>query len=275
MEGRTLSARTYLVLGVGLLSIAAVYAIILSGIGGEAGRLVASDLGESLIVIGAAAVIFRVASGFEPGEPVRRQWMLVGVGTACYAMGDLVWTYIEVVQGLDVPYPGLPDVFYVLQYPFFAVGIGLAGLGLRRLFDVRGPLAVTVVIVAALGGALYFFLLHTIMADSEVSGVEKALSLFYPLGDLVLELGPAVFILLMAHGMGRGWLAWPWRAVAAGIMVMAAADTAYALLEWNDAYVSGTPVDIGWMLGFVLVALGASIAGDIGRAAASRRTAER
>lgn len=246
-----------------LAATAAIYTIIALGLGGDAGTTAAADLGESVIVSVSAALILWVALRFPRGESIRGQWMFIGIGAALFALGDIAWSYYELVLGADVPFPGVPDIFYVAAYVFVAIGIMWAALAFRSLFDVRPQFMLAALIVLISGIALYFGLLADIVGDVESNLSERVLGAFYPLGDLVLELGPALFILLVAMKLGGGRFAWPWRAVAAGFFVLAITDTAFTWLDWNELYASGHIVDAGWMLGYALVGFGASIAADV------------
>lgn len=63
--------------------------------------------------------------------------------------------------------------------------------------------------------------------------------------------------------VGMGALGTPCRFVMAGAAFLASADTVYQWLEWQGLYQSGHIVDLGWMLGYVLIAVGASTMQDL------------
>lgn len=263
MSAAVFSRRTWMVLVLGIALALSVQMLVMSGLGGEAVTTAISDFGGILIIGAAAIVTINTARAFERGESLRRQWLAVGVGIALYVVGDMVWTFIEVIQGADVPYPGVPDIFYVSLYIFLGYGLVSAAWAYRGLVDVKRPLWMSGVVTAAAGAALYAVLLKDIFADPSVGLLEKALDLYYPLADVLLLLGPAVFIVLVVSQLGRGLLATPWRFVMAGAAFLAVADTVYQWLEWRELYSSGHIVDLGWMLGYVLIAAGASAMRDI------------
>jgi hypothetical protein len=80
---------------------------------------------------------------------------------------------------------------------------------------------------------------------------------------VLLGLGPALFVVLVARRLGRGAFGWPWYAAAFGMVVVALSDASYSWLQAKDAYVTGQLVDVGWMVGYVLVAAGSLIARDV------------
>ncbi|MHB1340526.1 MAG: hypothetical protein ACYC77_05765 [Coriobacteriia bacterium] len=259
----TFSRRTWTILAFGVAMALAVQMLVMSGIGGEAVTTAISDFGGVIIVGMAAIITIRTALAFGPGEALRRQWLFVGLGIALYVMGDLLWTYIEVIQQADVPYPGLPDVFYVSLYAFLGYGLVSAAWAYRGLVDVKRPLVMSAIVSLGAAAALYFVLLKDIFADPEVLMLEKVLDVYYPLADTLLLLGPALFIVFVVSQLGRGALGTPWRFVVAGAAVLAVADTLYQWLEWQELYQSGHIVDLGWMLGYVFIAVGASTMRDL------------
>jgi len=255
---------TWLVCGLG--AVLAVALLIVSGLGGEFGTLVIADVGELLIVVASSIVLFWVALRPFANSPVAgRQWLLLAIGCASFAIGDVIWMYYELIARVEPPYPGLADVFYSLQYPLIAFALIRAGLAYRALVDVRGPavLAGAISFVAAV--ALWFGLLQPSVLVAGISPLEMFVSAGYPLADVLLGIGPAVFVLLIVGKLGGGKLGWPLRAVVTGVLLFTLSDSAYAILNANNAYVSGSLVDYGWSAGWVLIAFGAMLAADLAR----------
>ncbi len=259
----TFSRRTWAVLVLGLAGALAVQILVATGIGGERASIAISDLGGVAVIGMAAAVTIRTALRFGKGEPLQKQWLAIGAGITLYVLGDLVWTYIEVVQGLEPPFPGLPDIFYTSMYIFMGYGIVSAALAYRGLVRIKAAIIGSAAIAVVSGGAIYLVLLREVLADPEVGLLEKVLNVYYPLGDVLLLLAPAVFIVLVVAQLGRGALAVPWRLVVAGLAILAVADSVYQWMEWQGTYQTGSIVDLGWMIGYVLLAAGASVMRDL------------
>ncbi|TDB39709.1 MAG: hypothetical protein D9V44_01760 [Actinobacteria bacterium] len=257
------SRRTWAVLVFGLAAAVIVQMLVASGVGGESTAVAISDIGGILVIGMAAVVTIRTALAFGTGEPLRAQWLAIGVGIAVYVLGDIVWAYTEVVRGLDPPFPGLPDIFYVAMYVFLGWGIISAALAYKGLVRMKVPLISSAVITIASAAAIYVVLVKDIILDPSVAFLEKALTVFYPAGDTLLLLAPAVFIVLVVSQLGRGALGVPWRFVVAGVAVLAVADAVYQWLEWQGAYSTGHIIDLGWMIGYVLLAVGASVMRDL------------
>lgn len=257
------SRRTWLVLTGGVVAALIVQILVVSGVGGDSVTTAISDFGGVLVVGAAAAVIIRTALSFGKGEALRAQWLPIGIGVLLYAMGDTVWTYIEVIQGAEPPFPGLPDVFYASLYLFLGYGIIKAAFAYRGLVKVRRPLAMSAAVAISALVALYLVLVKDILVDPSVGLLEKVLDVYYPAADTLLLLWPALFIVMVVSQLGRGALAHPWRFVVAGVSFLALADAVYQWLEWQGMYSTGHFVDLGWMLGYVFIATGASVMRDL------------
>jgi hypothetical protein len=170
--------------------------------------------------------------------------------------------------------PGLPDLLYALSYPLFAVGILRAALGYRRLVRL-GPL---VALAAAIGVALLAVtmtpFLRVIGPAWTADPGAAAVALFFPVADVAFVVVPAVLVLLIAAKMRGARLAAPWISVALGGVVFAAADVWFLYQQWAGTYRGGAITDAGWMVGGVLIALGASLAADVNHVG-ERRPARR
>lgn len=263
MKRTAVSRYTWLIFGIAVLIVVAQAALVVFSVGGETGVVAASDIGELLVVGLSAVAILRSARVLGFKTSVGRPWLLIGLGALSYLVGDAIWTVMEVFMGLEVPYPGLPDVFYLIEYPLFAAGILSAGLAFKGLVEMRKPAIVGAGTALGLSLVVYFGLLQPfVLFEPDVGLGEKVLSTLYPLGDVVLMVAPAAFVLAVVASLSGGRLAWPWWAVAFGAALIAISDTGYSWLSTYDLYKSGSFIDYGWGLGHAFVMLGSLIARD-------------
>jgi diguanylate cyclase len=261
-----LSPRTWVVgslaLALPVLWYAGVRALMASG--AETATLALSDFGEAALVALAAAFIIHAAYRFGWTEQAGRNWLLIGVGVALFALGDVLYGYYEVFTASgEVPYPGLPDIPYLLSYVFFAAALIGAAISYRRLVDERSAIVITSIITLASLVALYYAVFVPVLAATDATTGVKVLGVLYPAADVLLEFGPALFVALVVGKLGGGRLAWPWFIVALGIAITALSDAGYGVLAAHGLYESGSIVDIGWPLGYALVAVGAAGARDV------------
>ena len=209
-----------------------------------------SDGGQLAAAVAAAAACWLAARRHHGRE--RRVWALLAAGTGSWAGGQLVWTYYEVVLGVEVPFPSLADVGFLL-FPVFAT-LGLSSWhGAPGRASARGRDLLDGVII---GGSLlvvsWSTTLGTVLPGGGEAWLPLTLSLAYPLGDVVLL---TVVFLILGHigARGRSTLL----LVASGLGSLAVADSSYVYLVAIGSYSSGDLVTSGWVFGFLLIAAGA------------------
>lgn len=270
-EARVVSRRTWTLAVLLIGATFAIYALIVARVGGDAGITAVADIGELLIAAATTAVTFWAATRFRPGEPLRRVWTLLGVSALFFTLGDAAWTLYEVALGVEVPFPSLADALYALEYPFSALALLLAALGYRKLVKLTPRVAIVTAVVVVTIAVVWLGFVGEIVADAEATVLERALSAFYPLADILLAMAPALLVALVVMKLGGGRLGWPWWVVAVAYAVLAVTDTAFSWLDWIEVYQSGHIIDAGWMLGYGLLGVAASLAVDVNRPAAPPR----
>lgn len=259
-----LSSRSLLVGLGGLAAVSVIRTLILIGAGGANGPVFVSDIGSAVVVLFAAATMFKAALSFAPGERIRLQWLLAATGVLCFALGDVAWAWIELGTGGEVPYPGLPDIFYVAEYLFLGAALVMAAFAYRGLVDIRPAAGIATTAGVVLLGLLYAGLLQPYVIDAPgVSAGAETLSTLYPVLDVALLFTPSMMLVLVVSKLGSGRLAWPWWAMGVGALMLAASDAGYSWLSAARSYEGGAIVDYGWMLAHVAFAFGASLALDV------------
>jgi diguanylate cyclase (GGDEF)-like protein len=226
------------------------------------------DLGQLL-----AAAIATLAAGRRArrsGHGAGRSWLLLAIGTGSWTAGEAAWSYYELLAGQQTPFPSIADAGFLL-FPLLAAAallvwpsanLGAAARG-RALLDgilVSGALFI-ITWVTALGSA----------ADTSATGwLGYLVSLAYPTTDLVLL---TLTILIVTHSRhdDRSGLT----ILAAGLVSLCVADSAFAYLTATSRYATGNPVDAGWFCGFLLLALSAHTAHDRATDERQRRSVQR
>jgi hypothetical protein len=82
-----------------------------------------SDLFLPLVCsFGTGGLIYALLNADEQEKKVRLALALMASGMLCYTLAETTWAILEI--GLhQQPFPSLADVFYLMFYPLFAVGI--------------------------------------------------------------------------------------------------------------------------------------------------------
>jgi diguanylate cyclase (GGDEF)-like protein len=219
----------------------------------EVGSAEARSIFSCLFMLEAA--LFAAGSAVVAGRKAvdrrgRLAWRLLGAGCLLWGVTQLWWTVLEVVR-IDAP-----------------VLLGLAGLGYTalvllalpalRLLVARSPRTTAaptrslplVLDVLTLTGAVV--VLGWTLALERVLQQGVVVPLLFAAGDIAVAV--VVLSLLAWH---VGGIRRPLQLAAAGLVLVAAADLTYVGQAVLGRYVTGTVLDTGWIVGFLLIAAGA------------------
>lgn len=256
------SRRSVMITAAGLIAVGGIWAgLALLDPDGFA-FLALADLGEAVMIAVSAGIVFYAAAMMEPGR-FQTRWLVIGAGVASYAIGDFIWSYVELVQRAEVPYPGLPDAFYIAEYLLLGGAVIAAGVAYKGIIDIKRPAITAAAVTAVVAVVMWFTFIAPLAADTASSNAERLFNVLYPMADVILLMGPSLFTVLVVAQLGGGKLGRPWLAVAVGTIILAASDTAFSWMMATDTYRPGTIVDVGWMVAHVAIAFGALMALDL------------
>jgi diguanylate cyclase (GGDEF)-like protein len=221
-------------------------AVVWSGLGGEATSIAVADVAAVLAAFGGAAVVLRAAR-HNPADRV--PWTLFACAMGLWGLGEVLWRWYEVVLGDEVPFPSVADVAYLAAVPFAVAGL----LGFARRSG--GSFAVRTVLDGCLVATAMLFVAWALVLGpawhADAGGTwAQVISVSYPATDLVLAV-LALLVLLWGRSEQRAGL----RTMAAGLLVMAAADVAFTWLTNNGSYTSSNPLSMLWPVAYVVIAL--------------------
>lgn len=248
---------------VGFLAIALVWTVIAFA---DDAELIQTIALVSTVVLSAfaAGVALSAAARIPSGEPLRHRWILIGSGISLYALAQGVRIYYEYILGMSAPYPGFADALFALSGFAIAIGLFDAMSGVRRIGVRNAPLIAAVTVSLALLAIEANLLLLDVFAEQDMSPFVKAVTLYRPIGDVLLCVLPALYV-VFAIAVSGGRLGWPWIPVAFGVVLIALTDAVYAWLSWNGSYRPGGISDLGLMLGYMFIALGALMHMEVDR----------
>jgi two-component system cell cycle response regulator len=177
----------------------------------------------------------------------RLAWILMGVAVCAWGIGDTIWTF-TVANDPTPPFPSIADIGFLAVYPPAYVAIVL--LLRSRTGTLRGSLWLDGVIgglaVAALGSAVVFQAVLDVIGGSPAA---VATNLTYPLADLTLIALVVWALAVTGWRPGRTW-----GLIATGLLVFSVSDCLYLYKTATDTYVYGSPTDLGWIAGGILLA---------------------
>ena len=179
--------------------------------------------------------------------------VLLGLGILCWVLGQSIFTYYEWVLGRPPPLPSIADIGYLSVYPFLLLGILLLParpipVASRTRIALDGLMTMTAAVTFS-----WYFILGPVMQQGTETTLSKAVSSAYPLADIVL----IACLIILASRPEEHTLLPAVSLLALGLTLIVVADSNFTYWSLHDAYATGTLPDVGWSLGYMLVALGA------------------
>jgi diguanylate cyclase (GGDEF)-like protein/PAS domain S-box-containing protein len=232
--------------------VAAFAAILSTGAGGPEISQALSNVGLCLGAVSAAlACLLRARS--LPGRP-RWGWALIGLGVLAWGLGQCAWIYLESFRGDAVPFPSQADIGYLGMVLLTPAGLLIMPSATQALANRARSVLDGLMLAASLVLMAWLIIVEPLIKAGGDSALALAISLAYPLGDVVIVTIVVYMLALQRqHGRNVAHLA----LVGAGIVAFAVSDIGYAYLNLIGGYASGGVTDIGWFAGFSLILLAA------------------
>lgn len=176
-------------------------------------------------------------------------WFLLTLGTFSYFIAEVFWITYESILGIEIAYPGISDVFYILNVIFYISAFVYKLHSkkqrlvlMRYLFDIM-----LIMIMCAVFS--WYFILDPIITAGNVSLLAITVSLIYPISDLALILCVLALYFTGQKVFSNKILVF----ISAGLLTYIIADTTFVYLISSNAYFSGSWTDPLFILGVMLI----------------------
>ena len=182
-----------------------------------------------------------ILAGLWRYRPARKlPWLLLAAALASFGAGQLSFLVAAQVHAV-LPFPSFADAFYLACYPLAAGGL-LGFVSARSPHGDRRALIDGLTLTVALGLLFWTFLIEPYVHDPSLSLVQRAVTVAYPLGDVLVL---ALLARLLAPGTDRSPCV---LLLAVGGVAVMAADCVYGWVQLSHPFENGGPTDLGWAL---------------------------
>jgi diguanylate cyclase (GGDEF)-like protein len=234
----------------------------------DAARRSINDLSSPIVNLAATAALGWAAyKSMRISRRLGWAWGLLCTAQFCLLVGDMIWGAFELVLNIS-PFPSAADGAYILFYPFFLAGILL--LPAYRLTTIDGlkrSLDIGIVFISALLAFWNFLIGPMITAGSGNDLLDQVLTLAYPAGDLVMMYA---LLSMLYHRSGNTSSGTIWL-LEAGAAITIIADIIFSYQNLVGTFQSGTLLDSGWMVGYLLTGLAGVVQATSANPAASAK----
>lgn len=193
--------------------------------------------------VGALVAILVGVRRYRPRVP--RAWLLIAAGVASVTVADLIYGAYEVAG--RQPFPSVADVFYLLAYPLYALGLHVAGK-VRLPEGDRGAFIDAAIITVTAGLFAFLLIVETYIEDPTIGLVTTIVASAYPLADVLLFAVAVRFVLSVR------WRTPALLVLSLGLGLTLAGDVIYSA---GELFTSGGDTGFAdWVLAGGTIALG-------------------
>jgi signal transduction histidine kinase len=211
------------------------------------------QLGQAFLIpadVAALCATLLAARRCKGSRELRSFWWVMSAAVAAETIADIFLLKYNVEYN-EPPFPTIADAFFLSFYVLlFAALLRVPVAPVTRAKRLR-ILLDGAIVVAGGGAVVWYFVLGPTARAGGQSVLAVAVSLAYPLGDLILLAGLAAVLLRRSPPSLRVALL----LVAAGMLASIVADVVYGYGVLHNTYKSGDPIDTLYVLEFLLFAL--------------------
>ncbi|MFJ3792557.1 putative bifunctional diguanylate cyclase/phosphodiesterase [Kitasatospora sp. NPDC090091] len=166
-------------------------------------------------------------------------WYLLALANLSFTAGEVVQVIQMQFLHLGSPFPSVADGFYLAEYLLYAAGV-LAFIRWRTAHQDRAGVLDALILTMGLALLAWIYLILPYARNPDLTWFQKAVSIAYPLGDVVV-LALLLRLLVPRGGGGRAL-----QLLAVGTVGLLISDILYGLILLHGNWHIGTPVDLGW-----------------------------
>jgi two-component system cell cycle response regulator len=246
MRSRTTPSNLFLAFLLGGLGVLVLHMTV--QLGGHAAGGPIDDGVYDLLMFGASFAVIARAVAF---KEQRAAWLALGAGLLCWSLGELYFTLFVESSGAAAGSVSPADGLYLAMYPCLYVAIML--LLRAHLRELRVSLWLDGLIAGLAAATLAAAVVLPPIIDQTHGDVASvAVSLAYPIGDLLLLIFTIGALGMTGWRPGRVWLL-----IAASMLLNAIADSIYLYQTATGSYQAGSWVEGLWPAAAVLLAIAA------------------
>ncbi len=208
------------------------------------------NLAYAVIFLLGMYIAFVRSNRFVDTPNLHKSMRFFGAGLFFFATGLIIWTFYNLVLKVEIPYPSLSDIAFLLYYPGAILGIYF----LIKSFggEITKNMAVEGILIFFTFFALIYIFLNQTSLGPDVAFWARFLNVLYPLADSLL-ISFAITILRTERGIaGQPYILY----FVFGFLILAIADTIFSYRSAMGVYWNGDISDLLFAASGFLTSLG-------------------
>lgn len=174
--------------------------------------------------------------------------LFLSLGLIAWASGMVAWNYYIFFTDIEIPYPSLADVGYVLGLLCFVIGIPILSKAVGVKFALRnrqGKVLLFVIPIIVIIISVYLLINVArggVLVNSSESYLKLFFDLLYPLGDVVILTATSLVYFLSKNLLGGRYKV-PILVLLAGFLMFYISDFMFSYTTTLGTYFNGHLVD--------------------------------
>jgi PAS domain S-box-containing protein len=208
-------------------------------------------IGNVCILLAALTAAGSCAQAARSRPAQSRAWLFLTVAALVYAAGMAIWTYYGITLNHAYPFPSAADLGFIGYSVPAAIGLFLFSRTPAPLVARLRVVLDALVIAASVLFISWATVLGPVYEAENSDPLGKLTGLAYPIVDVIIT------SLVLALGMrSQPGDRLPWLCLGGGLLVLALTDSIYVRLVFEGVSgATGTPLAMGWVSAFLLIAL--------------------
>ena len=183
------------------------------------------------------------------GKRTQTAWAILTIAVITSVIGNILWGILVLTN--QNPSNTFADIFYLMFFPIFLLGIlilpssySTSRQKFKRYFDIF-------IILFSISLALGIFLIMPSFQIYNGDFTALVYGLMYIFGGFLLVLA---MLDLLFNRIYREMYA-PFLIILIGVLVLIVTECVYMYQTINGTYISGSPTDLGWLIGYLILGL--------------------
>ncbi|MBI2482321.1 MAG: hypothetical protein HYV76_02055 [Candidatus Vogelbacteria bacterium] len=189
--------------------------------------------------------------------------VFLSAGLLTWGVGTVVFAYYNIFLQVAVPYPSLADLFYIISWPLWSIGMIYLSraTGVKfQLSNLIGRLALFVIPIIIAGISYYLLIIVARGGPLDLSGglLKTFFDLAYPIGDIVI-LTIALLIYGLSFNYLGGFFKWAIVVILFGFVLNYLGDFSFVYTVTKETYFVANWVDLVYTSAFFCLSIGVSL----------------
>lgn len=195
--------------------------------------------GVMFLIAGIVGVIYAKEIGW--GSVIGKALTFIGVGLVSYAFAQFIWLFYNLFSSIEVPYPSIADIFFLLFYVLVFIGF-ISLLNIFKLSITKEKIVQSVLLLPVVLAISLIFVFKPDLSP-DLSFLGKALNIAYPVCDTLI-----LYVILVMLRVSGGYFKSTTIFFAVAGVVLLAGDFLFTYRNAKDLYWNGDISDLVFLI---------------------------